>query len=222
MNARFADRHEAGRLLAKHLQHLAGRDDLLVLGLARGGVPVAAEVAQALQAPMDVLVVRKLGAPGQPELAIGAIASGGVKVLSRDLIAQLGVSESRLAAEVEKQREKLRDRERRYRGNRPFPDPEGRTLVVVDDGLATGSTMEAAIEALRARRPRAIIVAVPCAPRRVSPRILAQADEFVAVSQPPHFMAVGECYRQFDQTSDEEVRNALARHASSSREPRRP
>lgn len=203
---------EAGRVLAGRLNHLAGRDDVLVLGLPRGGIPVAAQVARVLKSPLDVLVVRKLGAPGQPELAIGAIASGGVEVLSRDVIAQLHVSESRLDAEIEKQRDELARREHLYRGNRPFPELENRTLVVVDDGLATGSTMEAAVKALRQHAPRAIIVAVPVAPRRVSSELLSDADEFIAVEQPLDFMAVGQFYRRFDQTTDEEVREILESH----------
>ncbi len=212
MSISFDNREDAGRILAQRLDRYAGRDDVLVLGLPRGGVPVAGEVARALGVPLDVLVVRKLGAPGQPELAIGAIASGGVRVLSHDLISQLHVSESRLASEVEKQREELERRERQYRGDRPFPDLEGKTVLVVDDGLATGSTMEAAVKALRQHGPRAIVVAVPVAPRHVSAGLLSAADEFIAIYQPPDFMAVGQFYRRFDQTSDEEVRGILAAH----------
>lgn len=219
MDRQFTDRIEAGRMLAERLDHLKGRDDVLVLGLPRGGVPVADQVARALGAPMDVLVVRKLGAPFQPELAIGAIASGGVQVLSRELIAQLDVGQARLDEEIAKQRDELERREHQYRDDRPFPDLKDKTLVVVDDGLATGSTMEAAIKALREHQPRAVIVAVPCAPKRVSPRILSGADEFIAVSQPYDFMAVGQCYRRFDQTSDEEVRDILARHVAPAHAP---
>ncbi|MEE4303047.1 MAG: phosphoribosyltransferase [Wenzhouxiangella sp.] len=210
MDRQFSDRVEAGRVLAAHLEHLKDRSDLLVLGLPRGGVPVAKEVASALGAPLDVLVVRKLGAPGQPELAIGAIASGGVQVLSRELIEQLHVSASRLATEIEKQLKELDRRERQYRGDRPFPDLEGKTLLVIDDGLATGSTMEAAVRALRQHEPRAIIVAVPVAPSHVSSSLLSAADEFIAVERPQNFMAVGQFYRRFDQTSDEQVRDILA------------
>lgn len=213
MNGQFADRTEAGQILADRLDHLSGRDDVLVLGLPRGGVPVADQVARALKAPLDVLVVRKLGAPGQPELAIGAIASGGVQVLSRGLITELGVSEARLAAEIDSQREELARRERQYRGDRPFPELQDKTLLVVDDGLATGATMEAAVQALRQQAPRAIIVAVPVAPKQVSSALLSAVDEFIAVNQPPDFMAVGQFYRRFDQTTDEEVRAILATHS---------
>jgi putative phosphoribosyl transferase len=171
-----------------------------------------AEAGRALVERLDLFVVRKLGAPHQPELAIGAIASGDVQVLSRDLIAQLGVSPARLAEKIRTQQQELERRDRRYRGDRPFPALEGLTVIVVDDGLATGSTMTAALEALRKHAPRSVIVAVPCAPEQVPSRILSAADEFIAVSQPRDFVAVGQCYRRFDQTTDEEVRSILARH----------
>lgn len=209
MSERFADRVSAGRALGQSLEELAGRDDVLVLGLPRGGLPVARQVAIALRAPLDALVVRKLGAPGQPELAIGALASGGILVRSDELIERLGVSDAQLNAEIGRQRRELQRREDRYRGRRPFPDLSGKTVVLVDDGLATGSTMEAAVRAVRSRGPATVIVAVPVAPRGVAPRLLSAVDRFVALMQPPNFSAVGQWYRQFNQTSDEEVREIL-------------
>lgn len=208
----FANRTEAGKVLAKRLQHLAGRTDVVVLALPRGGVPVAVVVARDLDAPLDVLVVRKIGAPGHEEFAIGAIASGNVRVLSHNIIDQLGISPERLDELVERQQAELERRERQYRGDRPFPDLEDQTVIVVDDGLATGSTMEAAVKALRQHHPRKIIVAVPVAPPNIPSELSAAADEVIAVHQPPDFQAVGQFYRRFSQTSDDEVRELLAAH----------
>jgi putative phosphoribosyl transferase len=157
-------------------------------------LPVAQQVALALEAPLDALVVSKLGAPGQPELAVGALASGGVRVLSEELIDRLGVSDLQLDNEIDRQQGELSRRERQYRGVRPFPELAGKTIILVDDGLATGSTMEAAIEAVRSRKPAALIVAVPVAPLCVPRRLLSGVDRFVALQQPRHFKEVGPFY----------------------------
>lgn len=216
MFAIFTDRAEAGAKLADELQHLAGEKTLIVLALPRGGVPVAAQVARALKAPLDVLVVRKIGAPGQPEFAIGAIAAGGAQVLDRATIASLGVNEHWLTGEIERQQAVLERRQKLYRGNRPFPDLSGRTVVLVDDGLATGSTMKAAARALRQQRPRRIIIAVPVAPTHVDPELINAADELVVLHQPHTFHAVGQFYQRFDQTSDDEVRDLLEPYLAAS------
>ncbi|HEX7047967.1 MAG TPA: phosphoribosyltransferase [Gammaproteobacteria bacterium] len=202
---RFADRSDAGRRLAQQLQEFAGRDDVLVFGLPRGGVPVAAEVAGALGAPLEVMVVRKLGLPAQPELAMGAIASGGAYVVNPQVIEQTGVSDAQLHSAIERERVELERREHAYRGNRPFPDVSNHTVIVVDDGFATGATMRAAVQALRQYAPREIVVAVPVAPPHVQDSTLREADRFIALLQPAPFYAVGQWYRNFDQTPDEEV-----------------
>lgn len=206
---RFEDRADAGRQLAEQLEEYAGRSDVLVLALPRGGVPVAWQVAKTLGAPLDVLVVRKLGTPGHAELAIGAIASGGAHVINPQVIEQAGVSERQIDAEVERQRRELERREKAYRGDRPYPDISGRTVLVVDDGLATGATMRAAIQALRQYDPQEIVVAVPVAPPHVQDSTLRDADRFVALLQPTPFYAVGQWYRDFDQTEDAEVTRLL-------------
>lgn len=206
----FDDRRAAGRALAGLLTEYAGRDDLMVLALPRGGVPVAREVARALGAPLDVLVVRKLGAPGREELAMGAIAAGGARVLNEAVIRALGVDEQQLRSETERQREELERRERTYRGDRPWPELAGRTLIVVDDGFATGATMKAAVRALRLFEPREILVAVPVAPDTAEAEMSRLADRFVAVATPADFVAVGRWYRDFEQTTDDEVRQLLA------------
>lgn len=208
---RFADRADAGRRLAELLDEYAGREDVIVLGLPRGGVPVAHEVAAVLGAPLDVMVVRKLGTPGHEELAMGAIASGGAYVTNPRVIDEVGVTESQLAAEIERQKVELARRERAYRGDRPFPDVAGRTVIVVDDGLATGATMRAAVQALRQYDPQEIVVAVPVAPPHVQDLTLRDADRFVALMQPTPFYAVGQWYRDFEQISDEEVATLMQR-----------
>ncbi len=207
--APFADRHDAGRQLARALEHLAGEPDLLVLALPRGGVPVAWEVARALGAELDLLLVRKLGTPGQPELAMGAIASGGIEVLNPRVIEALGVPEHRIREVARSEYEELKRREQAYRGDRPPPRIEGRTVVVVDDGLATGSTMRAAVAALKSGNPARIVVAVPVAPPDTVRTLEAQVDEVVTLLTPPNFAAVGQWYLDFGQTSDEEVRELL-------------
>ncbi len=210
--APFADRREAGRRLAAALARLAGTPDLLVLALPRGGVPVAFEVARALDADLDLMLVRKLGTPGQPELAMGAIASGGIEVLNPRVVQGLGIPESAIREVARREYLELKRREAAYRGDRPPPRIEGRTVILVDDGLATGSTMMAAIEAVRARHPARIVVAVPVAPPDTVERLRRLVDEVVALETPADFAAVGQWYLDFGQTGDEEVR-ALLREA---------
>jgi putative phosphoribosyl transferase len=205
----FADRSAAGRELAERLSHYAGRDYVVVLGLPRGGVPVAYEVARALGAPLDVFVVRKLGVPGHEELAMGAIASGGVRVLNDEVVAATGVEQSEIDAVAERERSELERRERAYRGDRDLIDVEGCTAIVVDDGLATGATMRAAVEALRERHAASIVAAVPTASPQTCADVGEIVDEMVCARTPEPFMAVGLWYRDFTATSDDEVRTLL-------------
>jgi len=210
--AEFRDRTEAGRLLGQEVAgRLAGRDDVIVLALPRGGVPVGYEVAKALNAPLDVFIVRKLGVPGQEELAMGAIASGGVQVINEEVFGWLPVSQVAIEAVAERERRELVRRERSYRGDRPPLELEGRTVVTVDDGLATGSTMRAAVRALRKMRPRAIIVAVPVAARETCESLRAEVDDIICLRTPHPFDAVGRWYRDFAQTTDAEVHELLDR-----------
>lgn len=211
MNAHFHDRLDAGRQLAAKLARFGGREDVLVLGLPRGGVPVAYEVARALEAPLDLFVVRKLGVPFHEELAMGAIASGGVRVLDRNLIRQLGVSDADLEKIAEKEGRELERRERQYRGDRPLPVFAGRTVILVDDGLATGASMRVAVMALRQEQPASIVVAVPIAPADTCDMLRGEADEVICALTPEPFYAVGLWYRDFSQTSDEEVHDLLER-----------
>jgi predicted phosphoribosyltransferase len=205
----FSDRREAGRRLGERLRQLAGRPDVVVLGLPRGGVPVAAEVAAALGAPLDVLVVRKLGLPGHEELAMGAIAAG-VRVLNEEVLALYAPTSADIDATTEREGRELERRERLYRGDRPPLRVGGRVVIVVDDGLATGSTMRAAVAALRRLEPARIIVAVPVAPPETCAVLRGEADEVVCLAEPDPFHAVGLWYVDFAQTTDEEVRAALA------------
>jgi predicted phosphoribosyltransferase len=208
---RFRDRVEAGRELGAVLaQRFAGRYDVVVLALPRGGVVVAREVAGLLDAPLDVLVVRKLGFPGQAELAIGAIASGGVQVLNEALLAQTGLPRDRVDAVVARERAELRRREELYRGERAAPDVAGKVVIVVDDGLATGATMLAAVQALRSQHPTEVVVAVPTAPRQTCEALADVADDVVCLRQPDPFYAVGLSYEDFAEVSDDEVRRLLA------------
>jgi predicted phosphoribosyltransferase len=206
MDGRFLDRRDGGRRLATRLGHLAGRADVIVLALPRGGVPVGFEVAHALGAPLDVFVVRKLGVPGHEELAMGAIASGGAIAVNHDVVEGLGIPEEKVTELAEVEAAELAWRERIYREGRPSPDLRGRTVIVVDDGLATGSTMRAAILALRQLGPARVVVAVPVAPADTCRELALEADEMVCMSTPEPFYAVGQFYRDFSQTSDEEVR----------------
>ena len=204
----FRDRREAGRVLAGQLERYRGRPGLLVLALPRGGVAVGFEVAQALQAPLDVFVVRKLGYPGYEEYAMGAIASGGVQVMNR--MPGMAVSPQALAEVVAREQAELARRERLYRGDRPPIDLRDRTVIVVDDGLATGSTMRAAVQAIRQQHPARLVVAVPVGAPQTCRDLSAEADEVVCAAMPEPFQAVGLWYRDFPQASDEEVHQLLA------------
>ena len=206
----FRDRRHAGQLLAAQLTEYANRPDALVLALPRGGVPVGYEVARALSVPLDVFAVRKLGIPGYDELAMGAIASGGVRVLNDQLVKRLGIPDQMIDSVTAHERQELTRRERRYRDGRPSPDVRGRTVILVDDGLATGATMHAAIKALRQLMPARIVVAVPIAAPETCEQMKAEADDVICAVTPDPFHAVGLWYQDFSPTTDEEVRALLA------------
>ena len=214
MAERFLNRSEAGRQLAAELARYAGRSDVLVLGLPRGGVPVAFEIAVALDAPLDVFIVRKLGLPGHEEFGIGAIASGGVRVVDESVLRAYGVDADMLDRITERERSELERRERRYRDDRPFPTVVNRVVILVDDGLATGSTMRAAIAALREEGPREVVVAVPVGAPETCTAIAKLADDVVCLETPDPFYAVGLWYHDFEQTEDEEVHDLLERAAA--------
>ena len=213
MRKPFADRADAGRVVARKLMAYAGRDDVIVLALPRGGVPVAFEVAAALDAPLDVFLVRKLGAPGQEELAMGAIASGDVVVVNDEVINALKIPNEALEAKIVSERAELARRESIYRGDRPPLYVKERTVILVDDGLATGSTMRAAVAALRRQQPARIVVAVPIGAASTCAEIGAIADECICAVTPEPFRAVGLWYDDFAQTDDREVSDLLARAA---------
>jgi putative phosphoribosyl transferase len=208
---RFTNRTEAGRQLADDLKEYAGREDALVLALPRGGVPVAFEVARALGLPMDLFLVRKLGVPGHEELAMGAIASGGVRVLNEEVVRMFSPPEDTIARVAAQEQEELERRERAYRGGRRDLRLEGKTVILVDDGLATGSTMRAAAQAVRAQDPARIVVAVPVAAAETCDELRGEVDEVVCTLTPEPFRAVGIWYDDFAQTTDEEVRDLLRR-----------
>ncbi|MCL4486983.1 MAG: phosphoribosyltransferase [Chloroflexi bacterium] len=205
----YRNRTDAGLYLATRLAGYANRRDVLVLGLPRGGVPVAYEVAQALHAPLDVFVVRKLGVPGHEELAMGAIASGGVRILNEDVIGELQIPPTVVDHVADRELQELARREREYRDDRPPPDVRGRIVILVDDGLATGSTMRAAVAALRELNPASIVVAVPTGSAEACNELAAEADQVVCGTIPEPFYGVGMWYQDFSQTTDEEVHKLL-------------
>lgn len=209
----FHDRADAGQVLARELASYGNRPDVMVLALPRGGVPVGYEVARALHAPLDVFLVRKLGVPGQEELAMGAIASGGTRVLNEEVVDMLNIPDEVIDGVAAEEQQELNRRERDYRDGRPPPDVRGRTVILVDDGLATGSTMRAAVAALRQQRPARIVVAVPVGAPDTCAEFQREADEAICARTPVPFHAVGIWYDDFRQTSDEEVRDLLARAA---------
>jgi putative phosphoribosyl transferase len=205
----FRDRREAGRVLAEELAAYRGKDGLLVLGLARGGVPVAWEVAAALRAELDVFLVRKLGVPQWSELAMGALASGGGVVMNDNVLSSLSISDEQVREVVDRETAELNRREQAYRGGRPVADPHGKTVIVVDDGIATGASMLAAVRALRASSPESLVVAVPVGPQSVSKLLAQEADDVVCATMPDDFEAVGQVFIDFHQVSDDEVRELL-------------
>jgi len=215
MSRRFLDRRDAGIELAAKLTRYVNNPTVLVLGLPRGGVPVAYEVARVLHAPLDVFVVRKLGVPGHRELAMGAIASGGVRVLNQDVLDALHISKSMVDMVAVQEEKELQRQQRTYRGDAPLPALAGKTVIVVDDGLATGSTMRAAVRALREGNPARIVVAVPVGAAETCRSLARDADDVVCCSVPESFYAVSVWYEEFDQTSDEEVRCLLEAAAQS-------
>jgi putative phosphoribosyl transferase len=216
MEKAFPNRAEAGRLLAEKLEKYAGRDDVIVLGLPRGGVPVAYEVAQRLGLPLDVFIVRKLGVPGFEELAAGAIASGGVRVLNEDVVRALPNADQLIESVTERETVELERREQTYRHGRPPPELRDRVVILVDDGLATGATMRAAVAALRQRGVAKIVVAAPVGAADTCRELEQEADETICAITPEFFQAVGQYYEDFSQTTDEEVRELLARAAEES------
>ena len=216
----FSDRREAGRELARLLPASLRSDDVVVLALPRGGVPVAFEIAQALGAPLDVFLVRKLGTPGHPELAMGAIASGGIRVLNDEVVEYLNIPRDLIDAVAEREQAELERREAAYRQGRPMPSLRNRTVILVDDGLATGSTMKAAVEAAKHEQPTRVIVAVPVGAPETCRELAKRADEVICARMPTPFSAVGQWYRDFTQTTDEEVKNLLTASGRPQPQPR--
>ena len=212
----YRDRIDAGKQLAARLRDHANRDDVLVLALPRGGVPVAYEVAKALRVPLDIFLVRKLGVPGHEELAMGAISTGGVRVLNDDVVNYLGIPGEVIDAVAADELTELERRERAYRGDRPEPDVQGKTVLLIDDGLATGSTMRAAAAALRQKNPARIIVAVPVSASQTCDEYRMGVDEIICAKTPEPFLGVGQWYENFSQTTDEEVRRLLAKAETAS------
>ncbi|MDP1664928.1 MAG: phosphoribosyltransferase [Methylobacter sp.] len=207
----FENRIQAGHLLGQALARYAKRPDVIVLALPRGGVPVGFEVARSIDAQLDIMLVRKLGTPGQEELAMGAIASGGVCVLNADIVAAIDISQETIEAVAATERQELRRREQAYRGHQPPPGIENRHVILVDDGLATGASMLAAVAALKQQKPASIVVAVPVAPTETVQRLQEEADDVVCLATPAPFLSVGCWYREFPQISDDEVKSLLAR-----------
>lgn len=217
---RFRDRHEAGRLLAERLSSFRGREDVIVLGVPRGGVVVGNEIARALEVSLDVYITRKIGVPYNPELAIGAVASDGQVVLDTNLIRRLGISQGYVDEEVERQKAEIQRRLEEYRGQRPPPELKGRTVILTDDGVATGATIRAAIQAIRAKNPAEIVLAIPVGPPETVAELRAEADEVICLYTPSLFWAVGAFYIDFSQTSDEQVKNLLEELWKTSGEPK--
>jgi predicted phosphoribosyltransferase len=205
----FRDRRDAGKKLARELSHYADRTNVVIFALPRGGVPVAYEVALALNAPLDIFIVRKLGLPGREELAIGAIASGGIRVLNHDIVRMLDIPEEVINVVARREMQELQRREQAYRGERPALDVRDRIVILVDDGLATGASMRAAVAGLRAQRPARIVIAVPAAAREVCEAFKHEVDEIVCALTPEPFYGVGRWYDDFKQMNDEEVRVLL-------------
>ena len=208
----FRDRREAGRTLAILLRKYSGRSDVIVLALPRGGVPVAFEVGEALGAPLDLFLVRKLGTPGHRELAMGAIASGGVRVLNPEVVHWYGITPNAIDMIAREEQQELERRENAYREGRPPAPVEGRIVILIDDGLATGSTMKAAVQAVKQRKPARVVVAVPVGARETCEELSTMADEVICARMPEPFAAVGQWYLDFNQTTDEEVRELLRSH----------
>ena len=209
MRTRFEDRADAGRQLAARLAHLGG-SNAIVLALPRGGVPIAAEIARALHAPLDVLNVRKLGVPWHPELAMGAIGSGGVRVMNDEVVWRTGVTRQQIEAVAREEQRELDRREETYRDGRPAPDLEGRSVILVDDGIATGATVRAAVAVVRAQHPARIVLATPIAQASVAAQLTREVDEVVCAAAPRELYAIGQWYDRFDQLDDSDVRTALA------------
>jgi predicted phosphoribosyltransferase len=209
VNGRFQGRRQAGQVLANKLLDYRNASDVLVLGLPRGGVPVAFEVAKALNAPLDVFVVRKLGVPAYPEMAMGAVATGGVRVLNPRVISELRIPDETIERVAAREREEVERRERDYRGDRPPPKIEGSTVILVDDGLATGATMRAAVQSVRMHTPKKVVVAVPAGAGKTCRTLRQEADEVICLIETDHFFAVGQWYRDFNQLTDAEVQQLL-------------
>lgn len=207
----FENRIQAGRLLGQALAEYSKRPDVIILALPRGGVPVGFEIARMIDAPLDIMLVRKLGTPGQEELAMGAIASGGSCVLNPDIVAAIDISQETIGAAIVRERQELERRELAYRGEQPPPAVENRCVILVDDGLATGASMLAAVAALKQRNPASIVIAVPVAPAETVLRLQQEANDVVCLAMPEPFLAVGRWYREFSQTSDDEVKSLLER-----------
>lgn len=206
---KYRNRQEAGQILARALRMYANRKDVLVFALPRGGVPVAYEIAKELHVPLDVFIVRKLGVPGRPELAMGAIAMGGASVLNKDIIAEFGIKQLEIDLVRAQEEDELKRRERAYRGNKPFPVIENKTIILVDDGIATGATMRAAIKALQQLNPASIVIAVPVADKQLCDQMKLNVTHLVCPMQPTQLFAVGAWYEDFSQTEDEEVYQLL-------------
>lgn len=211
MELPIKDREAAGQALALALHDYKERDDVIVLALPRGGVPVAVKIAESLNAALDLMLVRKLGTPGHRELAMGAVASGGIKVMNEDVVRSLGISEALINEVAKEEQRELERRQQAYRGDRPWPVLAGCCVILVDDGLATGATMHAAIDAVRTQKPARIVVAVPVAPLPTVASLRERVDELICLATPEHFMAIGQWYVDFSQVSDEQVRQILSK-----------